>query len=54
MTRLTVSMLNFDIFLKNILLAGLGWEDSQRIKAAQSYFYQGWKVHFRDPGEFLK
>ena len=34
------------------LIAGLGWEDSERIKSAQSNFYEGWKVHIHDPSEF--
>ena len=34
------------------ILAGVTWEDQQRIRPTETSFYKGWKVHVHDPSEF--
>ena len=34
------------------LLAGVSYEDQQRLRQASGDSFQGWKIHVHDPGEF--
>ena len=34
------------------MVAGVSYEDQQRLRQASGDSFQGWKIHVHDPGEF--
>ena len=39
-------------FIKILFIAGVSYEDQQRLRQASGDSFQGWKIHVHDPGEF--